>query len=124
MKYLFFPILNYLRNCHPRTFAFKNVQPSLLKACWVSEMWTIFRHVVCVLRKFWKTKTQYGNTKLLTLRERGGIRFKAWSTKLINKSIDEKMGRKGTLFKSLLIIASTNICRPVTLIITTTDRHR
>ena len=32
----------------------KNLQPSLVKACWVSEMWTVFRHVLCVPRKFRK----------------------------------------------------------------------
>ena len=47
-------------------------------------------------------KTHYGNTKLLTLRERGGKKFKAWSTKLINESIDEKIERTGTLFIKLL----------------------
>ena len=62
---------------------------------------------VCFKKRY---QTQYGNTKLLTLRERGG--------KLINESIDEKIDRKRTRFiKSLglkkprgigIMILSTN----------------
>lgn len=44
----------------------------------------------------------YGITKILTPRDREGKIFHAWSTKLINESIDAKMTKRGTLFiKSL-----------------------